>query len=261
MTAKLIDTHAHLTSDELLGEIDQVLSRAEQNGISAIVSVGTDPEDCRRVRELSARYRPVFAAYGIHPHLADRYSDPGQLRATLGGDKMVAIGETGLDYHYEFADRTNQRRLFEQHLALADELDLPVIVHCRDAFDDALVIIRSAASLRGVFHCFTGNAETAERIIALGWYVSFTGIVTFNKSIEVARAAADVPLERILIETDAPYISPEPVRRQKPNEPANVKYIAEKLSEIRQIDLQKLLEQLWDNAVRLFGTTIEGASE
>lgn len=259
MSVRLIDTHAHLTFDAFGGEVGPVLARAEQAGVGRVICVGTDPDDGRRVRELADRYDSVFAAYGIHPHEADRYDDPGGLREFLTTDKAVAVGETGLDYHYDFADRVRQGVLFERHLALAGELALPVIVHCRDAFDDTLAAIRSAGGdLTGVFHCFTGSDDEARRVVDLGWYVSFGGILTFKTSDALRGVARQVPADRLLVETDAPYLSPEPVRAHRPNEPAYVRYVAERLAQVRRVDTEKLLEGLWANTVRLFSQSITG---
>jgi TatD DNase family protein len=257
MTETLIDTHAHLTAKGLSEHIDDVVSRAKDSGVGAIICVGTDPQDCRAVKELARRYTCVFAAGGIHPHEANKHSDIAELRGAVGGEKWLAIGETGLDFHYDFADRQKQRNLFEQQLALAGELDLPVIVHCREAVGEALAMIRAAdRELRGVFHCFTGTPEEARRVVDLGWYISFGGIVTFKKSDELRRIAADMPIDQILIETDSPYLSPEPVRHRRPNEPAHVRYVAEAMVEVRRVTREKLLAQLWSNAVRLFGSAI-----
>lgn len=262
MTAPLIDTHAHLTDKDLLCQLDDVLERAARDAVSAVVCVASGPDDCGVVDGLARRYRGVFAAGGIHPHSAGRGDDLAWLRDYLAGEKWLAVGETGLDYHYDFADRGNQRRLFARHLAIARELGLPVIVHCREAFDDVLAIVKEAGSnVRGVFHSFTGTVEQAGRIVDLGWYVSFNGIMTFRKSDELRRMAALVPLDRILVETDAPYLSPEPVRKHRPNQPANVTHVADALARVRQIDREKLLEHLWSNALTLFGHALEGAIE
>jgi len=257
--AQLADTHAHLTSVDLAEKLGPVLARANEHGVGAIISVGTDGDDARSVQALADSNADVFAAYGIHPHEADTHDDPSCLRPFLTAENTVAIGETGLDYHYDFAKRANQRVLFSRHLELASELRLPVIVHCRDAFDDALAVIKAAPTdITGVFHCFTGNEDQARRVLDLGWMISFTGVLTFKKSEPLRRVAQCIPIDRMLIETDAPYLSPEPVRRRRPNEPANVRFIARQLAEITRSDYEKLLEQLWANTVELFGQTIEG---
>ena len=256
----LIDTHAHLSSGELFVQIEQVLERARRNGVGAILCVGTDPDDCRKVQELARRYPFVFSICGISPHDAGAFRDLSALTAILDREKLVAIGETGLDYHYDFAPRNDQRRLFAAHLELARSLHLPVVVHCREAFDDALAVVKSCgAELTGVFHCFTGGRAEARRVIDLGWYISFSGVLTFANCGELKEVASFVPGDRMLVETDSPYLSPAPLRGRRPNEPANVRYVAEKLAEIRRTPLEKLLEQLQANAVTLFGPIIKGA--
>ena len=255
----LIDAHAHLVYEGLIDRIEEVLSNAAALGVGRVVSIGTDPANGAATLELCDRFEEVYAALGIHPHEADKYSDASGLREMLGHPKVLAVGETGLDYHYGFADRGNQRRLFESQLALAAETGLPMVLHCREGFPDALPMIRSAGKdLRGVFHCFTGTAAEADQVIAMGWSISFTGILTFKKSEELRRIAERIPIENVLVETDSPYLSPEPVRSVRPNEPAHVRYVAEYLAAVRGMTYDAVVERIWQNAVRLFGPGLCG---
>jgi TatD DNase family protein len=255
MTAKLIDTHAHLVYPPLSDTLDLVLARARTCGVATIVTVGTDPENSRATLALAEKHPGLFAILGIHPHAADKFQNVDELKPLLGrpNGKILALGETGLDYHYQFADRPNQQRLFQAHLELARQADLPVVVHCREAFDDCLAILHAAGpGLRGVFHCFSGNDSQARQILDLGWLISFSGTLTFKNAQNLRQTAKYIGPGRLLTETDCPYLSPEPVRKNRTNEPANVIHIAQTLADIFNLPLDQLAELILNNAKKLF---------
>jgi TatD DNase family protein len=192
---------------------------------------------------------------GIHPHEAARVQsdDVEAVRELCGRRPVVALGEMGLDYHYDFSDRASQRRVFEQQAALAARAGLPVVIHCRQAVADTLAVLRASGVARGVFHCFTGSNDEATSIIDAGFLLGFTGIVTFKGSDELRRIAGSIPADRLLLETDAPYLSPEPVRRQRTNEPANVMHTLACVARLRQTDPAALDQAVRANASALFG--------
>jgi TatD DNase family protein len=253
MTAKLIDTHAHLVYPPLSDTLDLVLARARACGVATIITIGTDPENSRATVDLAEKHEGLFAVPGIHPHAADKFQNVDDLKPLLGRPKVLALGETGLDYHYQFADRPNQRQLFEAHLDLARQADLPVVVHCREAFDDCLAILHAAGSgLRGVFHCFSGDETQARKVLDLGWLISFSGTVTFKNAQPLRQTAKFIGPDHILTETDCPYLSPEPVRKNRTNEPANVIHIAQTLADIFNLTLDHLAPIILNNAKKLF---------
>ncbi len=252
---QFVDTHAHLTFEPLRDDVSSVLSRAGNAGVVRIISVGTDPEHSRGAVKLAERYPEVFASVGIHPHECDKYQDVESLKVLAGGEKVVAVGETGLDYHFQDdpVTRRQQVKLFESHLELALSEDLPVIVHCREAFEDVIPVIRGASDdLRGVVHCFSGSRDEAKMVLDLGWQISLTGIVTFKRSDALREVAKYIGPDRIMIETDCPYMSPEPVRKSRYNEPANVRYIAEKLCSVFNLPIEVVSEKLWKNTQEMF---------
>jgi len=244
----LIDTHSHLTFDPLFADIDNVLQRSIAAGVASWITVGTDPDHTKKAVELASRFDNLYAAVGIHPHYAKSVTAQSiaALKQIAQHEKVVAVGETGLDFHYNFSAQTEQQRLFVEHLNIARELNLPVIIHCREAFDETIdVLQRHGSDLRKiVFHCFSGSAEQAKIVLANGWYISFTGVVTF-KNADIARETAElVPLDRLMIETDCPYMSPEPMRKQKINEPALMLHTAKFIAELRKIPFENFADEI-----------------
>jgi len=241
---ELIDTHCHLTFEQFAAEIEAVIQRSRDAGVVSWVTVGTDLADCEKAVALAERFENLYAAVGIHPHEAKhvRAGTFDRLRELARTVSVVAIGETGLDFHYNFSKRSDQERVFAAQIRMAAELNLPLIVHSRDAFDETLGILeRFGQSVNGVvFHCFSGRPDHAERLVELGYYVSFTGVVTFKNADAVRRSAMVVPIERLMLETDCPYMSPEPVRKLKTNEPAFMVHTAELLAELRGVRLEDL---------------------
>jgi len=238
---ELIDTHCHLTFEQLADNVEAVVARSIAAGVTGWITVGTDPQQNLKAIELAGQFENMYAAVGIHPHDAkDLTADTlTELKELAQNEKVVAIGETGLDFHYNFSNQSDQKRAFAAQLTIAKELNLPVIIHCREAFDQTMEILdRFGHGVKAVvFHCFSGSAEQAKIVLDYGFYISFTGVVTF-KNAELTRLAAKiVPLNRLMLETDCPYMSPEPMRKQKINEPALMIHTAKHLAELKGMDL------------------------
>jgi TatD DNase family protein len=253
----LIDTHCHLTFEPLAGDVPEVIARSRAAGITGWITVGTSLEDSRKAIELAGTYENMYAAIGIHPHEAKDGDAAAlaELKRLAGREKVVAIGETGLDFHYNFSKQPDQARVFVAHLEIAREMELPVVIHSRNAFDETVEILdRSGGGLKGVvFHCFSGSAEQAKQLLGRGYYLSFTGVVTFKNAEATREAAKVVPLDRLMVETDAPYMSPEPMRKQKPNEPALMVYTAQLLADLKGVNLDNLAQTTMRNALEFFG--------
>ncbi len=253
----LIDTHCHLTFEPLVEDVPGVVERSRAAGVTGWITVGTDLEDSRRAIELAGLYENMYATVGIHPHEA-KTGDAGalaELKRLAQQEKVVAIGETGLDFHYNFSRQPDQRCVFVAHLDIARELGLPVVVHSRNAFDETLEILdQRGRGLRGVvFHCFSGSAGQAKQLLERGYYISFTGVVTFKNAQVTREAAGIVPLSRLMVETDCPYMSPEPLRKQKPNEPALMAHTARFLAEHKEVDLSDFARATTQTAAEFFG--------
>lgn len=246
----LFDSHCHLTDTRLLPEVDDVIDRARKNGVDRIVTVGADLDDWGTTLDIARRFGAVHAALGVHPHIADRATDEAMARLeelARGESSCVAIGETGLDYYYDNAPRDAQREAFLRHLALAESVGLPVIVHTRSADEDTIAILREAGrNVRGVIHCFTGGRALMEAALDLGWYISLAGIVGF-RNYEDQDLVRAIPADRLLIETDSPYLAPVPMRGKR-NEPAFVRHVAEAVARIRGEDFEVVARRTTDNA-------------
>ena len=258
--AGAIDTHVHLNHPRLMRRLPEVLARAREAGVSEMIVVGYDVPSSRRAVELAEGHRQLWAAVGVHPHDAAGFDEESvaALRALARADKVVAVGETGLDFYRDLSPRTAQQEAFERHLALAAEFDLPVIVHCRDAQDSVLEALGSWARPGVVWHCFDGTAEQAKRALALGLVLGFGGPLTYRKAEDLHRVATDAPGERILLETDCPYLAPEG-RRNRDNEPANVVMIAESLAALRGESRAQVEQMTAENARRVFRLRRKGA--
>ncbi len=255
-----IDSHAHIFFQDFQDEVEAVVARAREAGVGCLINVGTDVESSRTVIELAEKYPEIYAVVGIHPHEVQEMTD--QDLTTLKGmaqhEKVVAIGEVGLDYHYEHSPKETQQRRLRDFIRLARDVKLPLVIHCRDAFEDCFRIFdeEDAWKLGGVFHCFTGNLETAKKIIKKGFYVSFSGIVTFKKATELHEAVKGLPRDRYLIETDCPFLAPEPYRGKR-NEPAYVKHVAEKIAELKSLSVEDVARISARNAKDVFGLPID----
>ena len=254
---ELIDTHCHLTFEELAGDVEAIIERSRVAGVTGWITVGTDTQQNRKVIELAERHENVYAAIGIHPHDAKNVTAGtiAELQKLAQNEKVVAIGETGLDFHYDFSPRQDQRRAFVQQLKIATELNLPVIIHCREAFDETMEILErfGCGVKRVVFHCFSGSAEQAKIVLDYGFYISFTGVVTFKNARKTRQTAGIVPVDRLMVETDCPYMSPEPMRKQKVNEPALMLHTARCLAELKGMDLGDFAEEVTATSRAFFG--------
>jgi TatD DNase family protein len=251
----MIDTHCHLTDPRLLEQLDAVIDRARAAGVTRMITIGTDIDGARAAIALCTGRDNLRCVVGIHPNYTQdaTLDDVPALRPLQQESCVVALGEMGLDYFHKFADRDHQASMFEAQLTLADELNRPVVIHSREAIDDTLAILRNAPTVRAVFHCFTGSAAEADRILAAGHWISFTGPVTYKKNDDLRGVVRRVPLDRLMVETDAPYLSPEPRRAQRTNEPALVMYTAAKIAEVKGISLEELDQATTANASRFFG--------
>lgn len=252
------DSHAHLTSSSLKDDLDGVLQRAQTAGVNTIINICTDANSLDNGLQLSKRCPWVYNAASAHPHDVEKegaltYPIISQ-QAHVGN--LVAIGETGLDYHYEHSSRSIQQEYFRKFLHLAIDVTLPVIIHCREAFADFFQILDAEYVINGkhapgVLHCFTGNMFEAEQVLKRDWYISLSGIITFKKSVELREVARIVPLDRLLIETDAPYLAPQS-KRGHPNEPSYLPETAETIAALKGISLAELANATQQNTRRLF---------
>ncbi|HYF66385.1 MAG TPA: TatD family hydrolase [Herpetosiphonaceae bacterium] len=250
----LIDTHCHLYSDQFDADRAAALERAGAAGVDRMIAIGYDLPSSRSAIALAQESPLVWATAGIQPHYAQVAGDAemGELRGLLARPRVVALGEIGLDYYHDRAPHDLQEALFRRQLALARELDLPVVIHSRDAREDTIRILGDAARGQpGVMHSFSGDWEYAEACLEVGFYLSFSGPLTFKKAAELHEVARRAPLDRILIETDAPYLTPHPFRGKR-NEPAYVRYVAEALAELRGQPLAAIAAATTANADRLF---------
>ena len=252
----LVDSHCHLDYLERDGDLDEVVARARAAGLGALITICTKLSEFDRVRAIAERFEEVYCSVGVHPHEAARegLSDPARLVELAAHAKVVGIGETGLDYYYEHAPRARQQESFRAHIRAARQARLPVIVHTRDADEDTIGILREAHAegpFTGVIHCFTAGPELARAALELGLYISVAGIVTFKKAEALRATLGEVPLERLLVETDAPYLAPVP-KRGKRNEPAYVVHTAAALAEVKGVSVQELTQITGDNVFHLF---------
>lgn len=248
------DTHAHYDAEQFDADRDRVLSALPAAGVVLAVDPGCDLPSSRAALALAERYDFLYAAVGCHPENCAPYreEDLDQIRDMARHPKCVAIGEIGLDYYWaENPPRALQQRVFRDQLALAAELALPVIVHDREAHGDSLEIVREFPEVRGVFHCFSGSAEMAKELVGLGWMISFTGVLTYKNARKALEAAAAVPLDRLMIETDSPYMAPVPCRGQR-NDSRNLPYICEKLAELKGVSPEECARITLENGKRFF---------
>lgn len=248
------DTHTHLDDKRFSEDCDQVIEKVFASGVTLAVNIGADMESSRESVALAERYDFIYAAVGVHPHEAEALTeaDMDALRRLAAHKKVVAIGEIGLDYYYDNAPRELQKKWFLRQLELAKELDLPYIVHDRDAHGDTMEIIKRAGYYRGVLHCYSGSVEMARELLELGFYISFAGPLTFKNGKKAREVAQAVPMDRLFIETDSPYLTPEPCRGQR-NDSSMVRFVCEKLAEIKGISTEEAARITYENGKQFFG--------
>jgi TatD DNase family protein len=254
----LIDTHVHLNFDSFAPDLDTVAQRWRAANVSYLVHSCVEPSEFQQIQAIARRYPELFFAVGLHPLDAEQWESglTNLIQSLAESDsKVVAIGETGLDF-YKASNHTQQQQAFLAQLRIAQSLNLPVIIHCRDAAEPMLALLQdfwqSQGSVKGVMHCWGGNSEQTQAFLDLGFYISFSGTVTFKNATIIHESAQMVPNDRLLIETDCPFLSPVPKRGERRNEPANVQYVAQKLAELRGVTVEAIAQQTTRNACQLF---------
>jgi TatD DNase family protein len=248
----LTDSHCHLFYDEIFQDIDNILIRSKNLGVNRFICVGTNINDSLLSLDISEKFENIYCSAGIHPHDSQNVDKDyiQQIELMMRSKKMIAIGEIGLDYFRNISSKKSQIKVFNELLQLADNINKPVIFHNREADQDIIDILSSYPNVIGVSHCFSSTLSTAKKLLDLGYYISFSGNLTFKNS-NLPSVAKYLPLDRLLVETDSPYLSPEPFRG-KPNEPGRTRYIAEKLAEIHNISFESIAEQTTKNINKLF---------
>ncbi|AIL13044.1 LuxR family transcriptional regulator [Candidatus Paracaedimonas acanthamoebae] len=254
-----VDSHCHLNFDEFSSEVEVIIQRARDQKVSTLLTICTKKEEIKPLQRIAEAYESVFCTVGIHPHEAEEtlknltlieLSD--HLKECTKHSKVIGIGEAGLDFYYEHSPRTLQQNMFEAHIDVATEVNLPLSIHTRDAEKETINLLKkSGGKAKGVIHCFTGSQWLAEEALALGFYISISGIVTFAKAEELRNVVRTIPLNRLLLETDAPFLAPIPHRGKK-NEPAMMIYTAEKVAELKNVSLEELAQMTTDNFFQLF---------
>ena len=248
------DTHAHYDDKAFDEDREELLQKLESADVELIIDPGCDVDSSRKALELAEKFPFLYAAMGLHPEELEKHGGDAldKVRELAGHPKCVAIGEIGLDYYWDASRREEQKALFRRQIELAMELDKPVIVHDREAHGDCLEIVRDYPGLRGVFHCYSGSAEMAKELLKLGWYLGFDGPITYKNARKALEALELCPLERILIETDSPYLSPVPMRGKR-NDSSNLRYVADKIAQIKGLSPEEAAALTLANGCRLFG--------
>ena len=250
----LFDTHAHLDDRAFDCDREELLAGLAARGTSMVMNPGCSLDSSKNAVALANRYPWIYAAVGSHPDVADEVNETVLERYRLlaaQNPKVKAIGEIGIDYHYEDIPRELQLKAFRMQMELAKELNLPVIVHEREAHEDGMKVVKEFPEVKGVFHCYSGSAEMARQLVNLGWYIGFTGVLTFKNARKAIETAESIPLERIVLETDCPYMAPVP-HRGKRNDPGYLCYMAQKLAEIRGVSLEEIQHITTENGKRLY---------
>ncbi len=248
------DTHAHYDDEDFDSDRDFVIQELPKKGVSLVLNASSSLESSKKSVELAEKYDFFYAAVGVHPHEASSLTADllNELRSLASSPKVRAIGEIGLDYYYDYSPREKQREAFIRQMELAGELNLPVIVHDRDAHEDSMEIVRAFPEIRGVFHCYSGSLEMAKELVKLGWFLSFTGSVTFKNARKAPEVVAFMPEDRFMIETDCPYLAPVPLRGKR-NDSGNLKFIAERIAELRGTSAERIASLTAENGKRFFG--------
>ena len=249
----LFDTHAHLNDPAFDPDREELMAGLSDKGIGLVMNAGCSLESSKDIIQMAEKYPWLYASVGSHPDSADEVNEEviEEYRQLCRHEKVKAIGEIGLDYYYEDIPRDIQKNAFRMQMALAKELDMPVIIHEREAHDDGMRIVKEFPTVKGVFHCYSGSAEMARQLVNMGWYIGFTGVLTFKNARKAVETAASIPLDRIVLETDCPFMAPEPYRGKR-NDPGYLPKMAEKLAEIRGISLEEVVKITTENAKRLY---------
>ena len=252
----LVDSHCHLNMSQFKDDLDSVIENAKKNNVKYLQTICTKLSDYYEIKEIAEKYSNIFCSFGIHPHEADHHMDLSVDNIIYHANypKTIGIGETGLDYYYEYSNRDNQKHLFERHIEASRKTKLPIIIHTRNADQDMSDILSTEMRNRafpGLIHCFSSSKELAKKVMDLGLYISISGIVTFKKSIELQEIVRFVPIDRILVETDSPYLTPVP-NRGKRNEPSFVKYVAEYIAQIKNLPYDDVASITTKNFFDLF---------
>ena len=253
----IIDSHCHLDFPVLYDELESVINRAYKNDVKLFLTICTTLESYKKIKNIVNNYKNVYGTFGIHPHETKKYSDISSdliIKYKNENTKIVGIGESGLDYFYNHSDKETQKKVFIEHIKAASKLNIPLIVHSRNAETDTYEILREymkGDKLKVIIHCFTGNKEFAQRLIDIGCYISLSGIITFKNSKDLVEATTIIPIDRLLVETDSPYLAPMP-NRGKSNEPSFITHTIEKLSIIKNIDKKIISQKTTNNFKSLF---------
>ena len=253
----IIDSHCHLDYPNLYERLDDVVKRGKINQVEKLLTICTTLESFEKIKLIINKYKNIYGTFGIHPHEAKNYTNiDAKLIANLKSkyDKIIGIGETGLDFHYNYSDKKIQKKLFTEHIKAASELDIPVIVHSRNAENDTYEILKSErknSNLKILIHCFTGSRSFAQKLLDLNSYISISGIITFKNSKELADTVSTIPIEKLLVETDSPYLAPLPYRG-KPNEPSYIVHTIDKLSQVKNVSKTAVIDYTTNNFKKLF---------
>ena len=249
----LFDTHAHLNDPVFNEDRDELISALPSQGVGLVMNPGCSLENSLQAIAIAEKYDYVYAAVGTHPDTAEEVNDQviDQYRSLCSHPKVKAIGEIGVDYYYETIPREIQLRAFRMQMELARETGLPVIIHERDAHDDGMRMIKEFPDVTGVFHCYSGSAEMARQLVKMGWYIGFTGVLTFKNARKAVETAQSIPLERIVLETDCPFMAPEPFRGKR-NHPGSLYRMAERLAELRELPVEEIHRITTENGKRLY---------
>ena len=256
----ITDSHCHLDYPKLYDQLDDIVKRAEYNQVKYLLTICTTLKSFERIKLIITKYKNIYGTFGIHPHESEKYTQVDSkfiLNIKNKHNKIIGIGETGLDFYYNYSEKEIQKKSFIEHISAASQLNIPIIVHSRNAEVDTYEILKSESknsNLKVLIHCFTGSKEFAKKLIDLNFYISISGIITFKKSIELANIVSSIPIENLLIETDSPYLAPLP-HRGKDNEPSYIIHTVEKLSQIKKLPNESIVINTTNNFMKLFNLT------
>ena len=253
----IIDSHCHLDYLELYNDLENVVDRANRSDVKILLTISTTLNSFTKIKKIVSKFQNIYGTIGIHPHESKNFKSINKnaiIKYKKESKKIIGVGETGLDFYYNHSDKNIQKKVFLEHIEAAVDLDIPLIVHSRSAEKDTFEILKSYmknTKLKTIVHCFTGSKNFANKLIDIGCYISVSGIITFKNSVDLSKTILDIPIERLLVETDSPYLSPSP-NRGKSNEPSYIIHTVKKLSEIKNIDIQTVRQKTTNNFIKLF---------